>query len=664
VAYEQMLDISVDTPPTRRYVVALFNSGQRQKAHAVAKILRDIYGVLPVVSEVEAQVAETIGDLDTAHEIYVELDRIEPSNPRHLLKSSLVDARRGRLSEAAHSLEDILVRFEHDPQALMSIAQVMAWADQPPNRILEAAYRARRLAHDDPEIQLAYVMLFFSMEHKAAALSAEVVGVGTSVRLESEREKGRWITILDEVISVLDRNEAGPDDPLARKLLGLGVGDHVVLRKDAFDETEYRVAEIQNKYVRALQEVLEDFPLRFPDHQGLHRVHVEGDDITPMLSVSEEHFQRVEFVQRAYDNREIPLGVFARLIGRSSSEVWIGRVQQESGIHAAAGSHGEQVTHQQLLSDTDDVAVDLTCLLTLRLLDRLDLLKKRFTHIFVAQALKDQLFEDIRRQKQFSRKYGVLLRHEGRYIFQEIPSEIAERQTRFLEDVYAFVNEACTVVPLPELLTLSHTTSEQIEESIGLEPLASVFVAKEKNIVLYCDDAILRRMAFQMYGVKGVWTRAVIQDSFDRGLLAPEQYHEAIAGLVWANYHFVQLSIDTLKHVLQANQWVVTRSTTKVFQQLSGPVTTEQSAVQVLAMLIKDVWLEPIPYSQKTAILDMCLSVLTTDRVAIRVLSLFERAIMKLFEVMSFQQDQVLAEMKRWSKAQALTRQAPALLGH
>ena len=78
--YEATVDPSVDCPPTRDYLISLLNAGYWEKAHTLAQALRRNGPAIPVVSAVEARVAEYVGDLDRAHQLYSQLSELEPEN--------------------------------------------------------------------------------------------------------------------------------------------------------------------------------------------------------------------------------------------------------------------------------------------------------------------------------------------------------------------------------------------------------------------------------------------------------------------------------------------------------------------------------------------------------------------------------------------------------
>jgi tetratricopeptide (TPR) repeat protein len=607
--YELAVDPTHDIPPTRRYLVSLLNSGNWRKAYDLARGIRGDGVAIPVISAVEARVAEYIGDLERARLLYAELAEIEPTNAEHLLRAAAIDARRGRLQEAATELEASIDRFWDDPQALIGIAQILTWAGRPMSEVLRLAYRARRLGLDYPNIHLAYILMFLKADDDSELFKLQEVTVGTAVRLVAEG-KSKWFTILEDEPVDRGRGEIISTDALAQKLLGRKQGDLVTIMESPYEKLSYEIAEVQSNYVRAFQETLENFGTLFPDyHPGLYRITVPVGDPTKLFVVLERLFQKMGLVHEAYLKIGMPLGQFSKLVGKSLIKVWSGLIG-DSKFKAAAGSEEEQAQYKRLVSSATEITVELTALLTLGYLECLEVLPTRFERVFVAQALLDELTEDIHQEQLFGRGYGFLGRKGAQYIVEDVPPKVVERRIGFLDKIRSFVQDHCIIVPVDLALDLGQAKFENLESLLGQEQAASILVAKQMGTVLYSDDIMLRVLASNGFSVNGVWTQSVLQDSCDRGLLKADKYYDAITGLVGANYYYVSLNAATLIYTLQKQQWQVSK-VAKVFERLAGPDTSEVSAIKVLADCVREVWTNTsILWEQKLMIMDLCLRTL------------------------------------------------------
>ncbi len=121
--YETVVPTNRDSPPTRDYVVSLLNSGNWNQAYDLAREIRSGGDVIPVISEVEARIAESIGDLEPALHLYTELAKLEPDNPEHFLRVASIHIRSGKPERAATFLDQVVKRFWSDPWALLSLVK-------------------------------------------------------------------------------------------------------------------------------------------------------------------------------------------------------------------------------------------------------------------------------------------------------------------------------------------------------------------------------------------------------------------------------------------------------------------------------------------------------------------------------------------------------------
>lgn len=625
--FEIALDPTINVPPVRDYVVSLLNSGDWSKAYKIAREIRNGGPAIPGISVVEARVSEYLGELGSALDLYAQLAELEPKDPEHLLRAAAIRIRMDNPQAAVAGLKTAPIRFWDNPLALIGIAQILAQAKRPMDKILPLAYRARRLGRNDPDIHLAYVNLFLRAEPEAEEFNPQAVAVGTAVRL-SGGEKG-WYTILDDEPTDIGRGELLHTDRLAQKLLGLRTGDTAVIREGISDEPPAVIAEVQSKYVRAFQESIDSFGLFFPGHLGIQRVTLQDHDPSKFFIITEKQFQLAKMVRDAYLEKGMPLGAFARLVGRSLIEVFRGLTGGDGRLRAATGSTKEQETQRSLISRTDNITLELTALLTLAELEHLDLLSKRFQDIYVAQALLDELTQDIQRRQWLVRDHSLVTKEDEKYVFVKVTPEAVQQGITHLEMIRAFVTANCSVVPATAAVEMDSARVAALEQILGYEQLNAAVVARQTDTVLYSDDLVLRALAHEEFSVEGVWTQPVLGNAADRALIRSSDYHEAIVHLALADYHYVSLSAVTLVHLLESQDWHVSNDVAKVFQLLAGPDTSEGTAVDVLANFIGEIWPRRLLRERKLMILDLCLQVLVTNRLTMRILPRFRHALQR-----------------------------------
>ena len=182
---------------------------------------------------------------------------------------------------------------------------------------------------------------------------------------------------------------------------------------------------------------------------------------------------------------------------------------------------------------------------------------------------------------------------------------------------------------------MGKTKLEQMQDLLGKDAIATIFLAKEKNLPLYSDDLGLRLVARNDWQVSGFWTQTLLLDFRARGLITEDQYRNAVKLLLIANYRFVSIDGAGLLWVLNETGFTPTPAVTRVFESLHGPECTDELVVAVLSELLKRLWLQPMLYEQKLLLLDLVLNTLTTGRDPARILGRFKIALKGQFALIS-----------------------------
>jgi tetratricopeptide (TPR) repeat protein len=620
--YGEIVDKTEDNPITRKYLISLFNAGSFRETLLLAQSLRGNHDAIPVVTELEGLVMQYIGDLDRAMELFEKLSRVEPQNIMHRVRVVLLHLRRGNRETAERILSKIRPADISDGHALIQVAQARAHLGMTGS--LEFAYRARRVDPRNPEVHLGYVGLLLRREVlDKTLLEADQIVPGCTAHLRNG-DRVQIFTIVDDAESNLLSGELSPSDPLARKLMGLRKGDRLVLR-EGLEDLSYEIADVQTKYVFALQETLLKFSTWFPDHTGLFKVEFKEGDLSKVKLALDARQHRGAQVLSLYRDKQLTLGAFARLVGTPLIDVWAGLINRTDGvILASTGAGQEQQQEISLIRNADETVLDLTSILTLAYLNLLEELPHRFKGLFVPQALLDEIDETIARNFVDPRPVLSVWKENETYFRKEITPEDYERGRKFLEGIRKFVQTHCTLTPTRTALDVGKVELEQMQNLLGNDAIAAILVAKETTLPLYSDDLGLRLVARNDWKVSGFWTQTLLLDLRDKGLLGEERYRETVQNLVLANYRFVSIDGAGLLWILKTNSFLCTPAVTRVFESLHGPECSDESAVLVLANLVKRIWLEPMLYEQKLLLLDLVLNTLTTGRDLERILNRFK----------------------------------------
>jgi tetratricopeptide (TPR) repeat protein len=595
---------------TRLYAMALFNAGRYGEALALAKGIRRGGSPMPVISEIEALVLEAYGDLDGAEALWRGL---EDSDDGDRIKSKLsrvkLAIRRGDNSAAKVMLDGIQDENVSEPERLMTIAQARHVVGDP-SGALGPAYRARRLAFDDPRIHMAYMGIILGSEGSPTLDAPTEIGPGTAALLRCGEQEPRWVSILSRDFEVnRQAGEVPVGDPLAERLVGHRVGDQVVLRDAPLEEAAAcEIVELQSIYVRAFQESISNFGDWFPTDASLQQVRVDGDDVAGLEAAVLRRHEQVEKAMQAYFERRLPLGVLARLVGVPLVELYMGMMASpDARVLAASGSIDEREEGERALG-SDKLVLELTGLLTLHLLGLVDEVLAA-TQIVVAQSLLDTLTETVQLRRATSAPVGTLMAIEGRLASVEIDPQEYESGTRQLESLKERVIAHATIAPVEAILNMSYPDYMERSEVLGGQALDALLIAAELNEPLYSDDLGLRLFARSEFEVAGVWTQHVLGHVFQTELEL-DAYHRAITTLARAHVGFLSLSVADLIWAFREDGLRVGEGTKALLASIGRPEVDEEAAVAILADFAKVVWLEPALFEMKLGLIDAVIETL------------------------------------------------------
>lgn len=612
--YAESVDVSTNNPLAVRYLLCLFNADQLGEALQVSRQIRGSGPPIPVVSEVEARVLETAGELTAARELRSGLAKVEPKNTGHRFAIAVIGYRRGNLEEAQAALESLsLKELLDNPERLMGVAQLRSVLKMP--EALRFGYEARRSGFGTAEIHLAYIGLVLRREKDDdAALQKSIVEVDCMVDLRDQTGGLKVFTITDD--PDLSRGEIAADSPLAAMLMGHCVGDTIVAKEGPLETVQYDIANVRSKYVGAFQDSLLNFSTWFAGHEGFYRITVQDNDYSKIFFTLDQRNALANQVQAMYLSGHLTLGTMAHLLGTTQFVVWAGLVVERDGrLVADSGTHEELAKSIEILENCTAVVLDAIALFTLRHLRLLEHLTRLSPKVLVAQAVIDEIRESI--EEELRRKGGGSIGKAGeKYFMQDFSDEFVEGRVRCLEEIQAFIGSNATAVEASAAIDLGTARLEELETLLGKGAIASIYGAKDKGAVLISDDGKLKEVARKDFEIHASGSQALLVLFRRHGLLTEDEYHQHVAALAIANYHFIFFEARTLVWATESEAARFSPSVPALLRSLSGPECSQESAVQVVADAIRGVWLTPGLPERKTMFLDLALNALAKGRSA------------------------------------------------
>lgn len=596
------------------YAVSLLNAGQIGAAYELAHRARIDEPFDPNLAEVEVRIMEHIGDVAGAIEVLTMLLQVSPEHAaEHRVRIATNLYRGGRKAEAA----DVLKRTDKtelaiEPELLMQAAKLRHWLNLGDS--LDYAYRAWAANRGRPAIALHYLLLSLSMtQSDESALYPKTAAEGCRVTLRRGEEL-RAVDLVSKDDIELPPSRVRSSSLLGAKLVDAHLGDSIELGSDG---EKYSVEQIISKYVAAHQDILRDFPFAFPGYSGLQKMEFDPNDPTPIFEALDARHDFVTSALRMYRERQMPIATLSTILRESTIDVWMGltRSDPEERFLAANGTDPETRAEGAALSGATEIVIELTAILTAVRLDILPILSRRFSHIYVAQSVLDALIEAEAKSDDKFGPHGWMGRIGDRYVITDKVNEAFQvDRNAILSKAIEFITTQAIVAPCHEQLKFSMAEFDGLERTLGAEALASILLASERKLPLYCDDLALRGVARGQWAISGFWSQRLLLDCVGRGLLNANEYYAHMASLAREHYHFVQIDFQYLTRLIEKHHLTLAPEVMSGISLLSDPTCSVDSAVTVAANLVASCWTSPIPDHFRHLVLDAALGAVTQNR--------------------------------------------------
>ena len=597
----------ISHPDAFPMLLSLSNSGQYRRALDMARKFRTELDLPPKnVLNVEAEILGLVGDVKTAVLRYREMCSRSDSTPDDLVELAITQFRCGDHTDAIETIADIDgSALGHNPQSLMKLAHMKRILGVP--GYIEDAYLSRRNEPNDPSIQMGYLALFQSVSKDWEEPS--VVEPDCSVRIRADEEE-KWWHIVKSAESPKNDRELPPDNELAQHLKGHGTGYAFDLQQK-FGKITCEIVELQSKYVRAFQEIFEEFPLRFPGNPSLSRIKMDNN-FTPIFHNVDLRHQQVENAEKLYESHQIPFVTFCSLIGNSIFMTWIEYISQpDRQFWFGEGSDQEANEGAELLRNASAITLDAIALLTVNRLQLSDLLKTRFSSVSIPQFVFDEIQEEVSQMRVGNAPSGYIGKNqEGRYTLTEISEDDWESWNEYMTSV---LDLAETLERIPSYPILSIDEPQETVEVFKPSGMGTIYLGDEEFetvSVLISDDLALSKMA-QSRDTSVANSQALLVELLRSVTITEETYSSKIEELALMNYWFVRVRSSDILRSLELSSYQTTPGMQAMLKTLRGPDSSENTVAIVATEIINALARISLPPDQYELLL---LSVLTEIR--------------------------------------------------
>ena len=454
--YEKFADTSQNSQLTQWLVQSYYNSGEIGKALEICQKLREKYGPLENISELEVVIYEEIGDMNQAETICKDYLKKFPNDIGMRIRLGMILFRSNKEEEIDNVLESFPNSKNYSFLENLSLEVCVQFVQLhqirlQPEKALKIMYEVRRTRFDKPDAHLRYIGTFFFVEKEIPeVLSPTQVQKNTAVQVNISDEGYEYI-IEERDDADIKRHELDVNAPFAQQLLGKE--KNVVIR---IGKKTVKIVDIKSKFSYAYQDSFRKYEHLFPTDEGMETIKLdvsaEIDDkerFQPMfdrLDKQQEYFDQIE---KLYKENNLTIGQFAALVGSNSLDTWGSLMgNPELGIRCNIGDLEERNNALNLLNRSKPkLVVDIISLITLHSLDAADIVVSAFGKLCIAQSTIDELQRIIsEREGMWSKREGMVVGKKGnRYVKQIINPEEIKQGIEYLKNIVHWIRENCEV---------------------------------------------------------------------------------------------------------------------------------------------------------------------------------------------------------------------------
>ena len=629
--YEKFVDTSLNSQWTERLLYSYYRSGESKKALDICQSLREKYGPLKNISEMEFLIYNEIGDMNQARavcELYINAFPDDTDMQIHL---GIVHYRSNNLEEVDRLLEKSFDLQTLSLRSYFDLAYLYRIRSQP-EKALDIMYEARRTHYNNAAAHLKYVGLFYTVkEQMSELLHPTQVQAGTAVRLDSSGET-EWCIIEEREDADSLRKEFNVDNPQSQQLLGKNVNDKIILQQNPIGSETGKIVAIESKYVYALQEIFRTFPRQFPGTPGLWSINLndshEADDsekMQPILDFITRQHEALLQVENIYKENLLPIGAFTNLTGGNVLEALsLLMSKPDLGVRCSTGPPEEW---RQALATLEDgqskLVVDLIALITIHEIGAADTVIKAFGTLSIAQSTIDELESIITQREMLSKQEGMSVGKEGdQYVKTDLNPEDIRRNVEYLTSIIKWIWENCEVDPCTRALEMNQLRKQEFYDLFQPLFVDTILIASQPGYLLFSDDERLRSYAKTNFGidagtdfhVDGVWTQVVLQHCVNRNLLDKAEYDKMTIKLVCSHYYHTTFDTDVLIEAARQSDWKPDEPYNTLVQTLGDQSGNLLSALNVAVDFLFELWIQPILVDQRKSLTFRLLDELTSGQ--------------------------------------------------
>ena len=644
--YEKLADPNLNSELTQWLIKSYYRAGEIGKALEISQKLREKYGPLENITEIEVMVYEENGNMSQAETVCKEYLKIFPNAIDMRIRLGMVLFRSNNEVAVDNVLESFTDFMEFSFLKDISLERSVQFVQlhqirNQPEKALKIMYEVRRTHFDKSDAHLRYMYIFLSVGKEIPdVLKPTQVEKDTAVQINIS-DQDYWYIIEERVDADIKRDERDMKNPFAQQLLGKE--KNAVIK---IGEKTVKIVDIKSKFSYAFQESSRKYEPLFPTDKGMETVKLDDSDETedterfqPMFDKIDQQQEYLHQMEKLYKENNITIGGFTRLVGSNSLDT-LGSLMNnpELGIRCSISDIEERSNVLNRLNHSNlKLVVDIISLITLHSLDAADIVVRAFGKLCIAQSTIDELQRIIsEREGMWSKRAGMIVGKKGnRYIKQIIKPEETKQGIEYLKNIIHWIRENCEVGQDPVMSQMNQLRRRELNDMLQQHFLDTVLLATQPGHLLFSDDGRLRhyaktslnRDAGTNFQIDGVWTQVLLEHCVKQDRLDKADYDEMTIKLVCSRYYHTVFDADLLLEIAKRADWKLSEPYNSFVLALGEERMNGHPALDVSVDFLFTLWEESISFRQKEFLTLGLLTGLTYGRNAHTVLNRLEHLI-------------------------------------
>ena len=628
--WDSVADLLAPTAPTqesdllRRRLSSLIFADRRKEVVRLLQELAPEIKALPYYLRCAATFYARVGDLSEARQNCENYLQLLPADLYMRLKWLEIVVRQGDQHARDAFLDGCMAEYENaEPMLRMELARILDSHGRS-QQAFAVAYATLRRSWHEPEAHLGYAALFFAGQGAHHVIpEIDRIGPDAAFAIASE-EPGHPPSVF--VIEPLHRpvipllGELASDDELAKRVMGLRVGDRVRIH-DHPGADEREITEIKHKYLYLFHRCLGEFNTLFPSERGLFGVAMPPDApekaMAKIRNVVRQRRDHVDRLLDAYKSHPIPLAMVARLAGDEPIDTWAGLLQAGVPFDVCLGSEVERNEAIQLLRAKPELILDPLTFWIAGCLDVLNVMADTYGPLGLTSSAIDVLERCREERAHAARHEGGSMTagdKDGEVVFSKHSHEQNQASFDLAESVLRFArSDRVTVVQAIPDQDFSRA-ARQLVSHMDSSIVDVIAAASGSRRAFLCEDRRLRWIAGEAGNIKSIWLQPALMVARESGHLSPHDYNRITTSLALAGHSFTSIDHDILLQTAERNNWCPEGEFARLVGLLSGPSAEVKSALTVASAFLRELWRQPIARLKREALTMSLLDFIVSGR--------------------------------------------------